>query len=173
MESTATVIEHISLHPEFIGTIAQWHFDQWKDLTGFSTLEGYIAFLERCQESTTIPYVLVAHSDRQLLGSVNLVACDMKIRSDLTPWLAQLFVAPAHRKLGIGKALVHAAVAQARELGYGRLYLYTSGELPQFYERLGWVIRETVYYLGKERVVMQFDVGEKGQTQPFREAVHS
>jgi GNAT superfamily N-acetyltransferase len=72
----------------------------------------------------------------------------MTIRAALTPWLAQLFVTPAYRKGGIGGALVEAAVAHVRELGYDQLYLYTSGELPRFYQRLGWDIREMVPYRG-------------------------
>ncbi|MBI4532153.1 MAG: GNAT family N-acetyltransferase [Candidatus Latescibacteria bacterium] len=150
------VIEHISFRPDFIRTIAQWQFDQWHDLTGFSTVEGYIAFLEQCVEGTTIPYVLVAHSDNQLLGSVNLVACDMTIRPELTPWLAQLFVSPDHRGQGIGTALVHAAIERMRDEEFEWLYLYTSGTLPHYYERLGFTVRERVNYLGKERAVMEY-----------------
>jgi GNAT superfamily N-acetyltransferase len=149
------VIEHIGLHPNFIKIIAQWQFDQWKDLTGFQTIEGYIAFLEKCIESTTIPYVLIAHSEGKLLGSVNLVACDMAIRSELTPWLAQLFVSPERRGKGIGTALVYAAVEHMRVQKFEKIYLFASGTLPRYYERLGFKVRERVNYLGKERTVME------------------
>ena len=67
-------------------------------------------------------------------------------------------MAPNFRKRGIGTALVRATAAEARKNGYDQLYLYTSGELPQFYERLGWTVLETAHYLGKERAVMQYDL---------------
>jgi hypothetical protein len=30
--------------------------------------------------------------------------------------------------------------------------------LPRYYERHGWVVRERVAYVGKERVVMEYDI---------------
>jgi len=38
---------------------------------------------------------------------------------------------------------------------FGCLYLYTSGTLPSFYERIGWIRRENVYYKDKDRTVME------------------
>jgi hypothetical protein len=60
--------------------------------------------------------------------------------------------------LCIGAALVRAAAARTKSLGFRRLYLYTSGDLPRYYERLGWVIDERVEYLGKERTLMHYDL---------------
>jgi predicted N-acetyltransferase YhbS len=77
-------------------------------------------------------------ADGQLLGSANLVACDLPPRPELTPWLAQLFVEPNRRRHGVGAALVRAALERARQCGYRRFYLYTSGTLPQYYRRRGW-----------------------------------
>jgi N-acetylglutamate synthase-like GNAT family acetyltransferase len=80
----------------------------------------------------------------------------MKSRPALTPWLAQLFVAPDARCGGVGAALVTAAIAHAGRCGFSKLYLYTSGTLPRYYARLGWDELEWIEYLGKERVVMQY-----------------
>ncbi len=152
------VIEKLTLHSDWITTIARWHFDQWGPLTGSNTIEEYTSFLDDATKCTTVPSVLVASLDGEPMGSATLLRCDMEIRNNLTPWLGQLFVAPRHRKRGIGTALVRAVAAEARRIGYDRLYLYTSGELPQFYDRLGWSVRERVYYLGKERAVMHYDL---------------
>ena len=54
--------------------------------------------------------------------------------------LVKLYLLPAARGLGVGKALILACVAAARAAGYGRLYLETTAELTQaipLYERLG------------------------------------
>ena len=151
-------IEHISLHPNFIDTIAELQFAQWGKLTGYPTLEEYAAFLDRCTRSPHIPHLLVAHTGSTFLGSVNLIGCDMDIRPELTPWLAHLFVIRERRRNGIGTALARAAVEEARTQGFERLYLYTSGALPRFYGRVGFVERERVDYLGKERTVMQYSL---------------
>lgn len=155
------VIEGLALHGDWITTIARWHFNQWGPLTGSNTVEEYASFLEDATRCTTVPSVLVASLDGELAGSATLLRCDMAIKSNLTPWLGQLFVTPAYRNRGIGAALVRAVTAEAQKIGYDRLYLYTSGELPRFYERLGWSIRERVHYLGKGRVVMQYDLAAK------------
>ena len=151
------VIEKLALHRDWITMIARWHFDQWGPLTGSNSIEEYVSFLDDTTKCTTVPSVLVASVNGEPTGSATLLRCDMEIRNDLVPWLGQIFVAPSYRKRGIGTALVRAVAAEARRIGYDRLYLYTSGELPRFYECLGWSIRERVRYLGKERVVMQYD----------------
>ena len=159
-------IEHISLHPHFIDTVAELQFTQWGRLTGYPTLDEYAAFLKQCIRSLRTPHLLVAHSGRTFLGSANLIRCDMDIRPELTPWLAHLFVVPGRRGQGIGAALVRAAVEQARTQGFEQVYLYTSGTLPGFYAQLGFVERERVEYLGKQRTVMQFPLTEQPGSRP-------
>jgi hypothetical protein len=53
-------------------------------------LEQYIALLQGAENGTELIASLVAVEHNQLLGSVNLVENDLPVRSDLTPWLAQL-----------------------------------------------------------------------------------
>jgi N-acetylglutamate synthase-like GNAT family acetyltransferase len=154
----ATNICDLRAAPHWISTIAQWQFEFWGLLTGFDTLGGYVQLLTGASKSDALPRVLIAEEDGNLLGSVNLVACDCTVRSDLTPWLAQLFIAPEHRKLGIGAALVRAAQDSARELGFQTLHLFTSGTLPNYYRSLGWSEIETFSYHGRERTLMAYDL---------------
>lgn len=54
--------------------------------------------------------------------------------------LVKLYLLPAARGLGVGKALIQRCLAAARAAGYARLYLETTEELTQaipLYERLG------------------------------------
>lgn len=148
-------IEPLSNHTNFISIIAKLHFAQFKELPWASTEEKYAAMLNKFAATESIPTTLVAVRDNELCGSVNIVDCDMEIRPELYPWLAQLFVIPKERKKGIGSSLVSAAVDRCQRLGLNGLYLYTSGTLPEFYKSLGWVEREKVNYRGKERVVME------------------
>jgi GNAT superfamily N-acetyltransferase len=148
-------IENLSSHRDLIPLLAQWHYRQWGDLTGAQTEAGYRSLLSRRGTIEKLPLTLIAIDRGRLLGSVNIVACDMDIRPKLTPWLAQLYVHPPERRRGVGSALVREAVAQGREIGFDRLYLYTSGTLPSFYERIGWATREAVLYKGKDRTVME------------------
>ena len=148
-------IEPLSNHTNSISIIAKFHFAQWKELTGASTEKKYAMMLNKFASTESIPTTLVAVRDNELIGSVNLIDCDMEIRSELYPWLAQLFVVPKERKKGIGSSLVSAVVERCQRLGLKALYLYTSRTLPEFYKGLGWVEREKVNYKGKERIVME------------------
>jgi predicted N-acetyltransferase YhbS len=105
-----------------------------------------------------VPSVLVAASSGELLGSVSLLACDLPVRPELTPWLAQLLVEPTRRRAGLGAALVRAALERAEHCGHRRVYLYTSGTLPDYYTRLGWRVAERLDYLERPRTVMTYDL---------------
>ena len=151
-------ISDVRTAPHWISSIAQSQFEFWGPLTGSDTLSGYVQLLTSASKSDSLPRVLIAEEGGKLLGSVNLVACDCSARPDMTPWLAQLFIAPEHRKLGVGAALVRAAQDSARELGFETLYLFTSGTLPNYYRRLGWSEIETFSYHGRERALMAYDL---------------
>ena len=146
--------------PHWIPMLARWHYEQWGPLTGAASLDAYRAVLTDAAQSRTVPSVLIAVGDGALLGSANLVACDLRTRVALTPWLAQLFVDPRRRRDGVGAALVRAVLRRAQDCGYPRAYLYTSGTLPDYYARLGWRTREQLEYLGKARTVMDYDLSD-------------
>ncbi|NKB69887.1 MAG: GNAT family N-acetyltransferase [Candidatus Latescibacteria bacterium] len=152
------VVESLADQPQWCAAIAQWQFAQWGRLTGFPSQEEYAEFLRQSCKVTELPRVLVARADGQLLGSVNIVAGDMSIRAELKPWLGQLFVAPDCRGVGVGGALVKAAVEWTCQQGFHRLYLYTSGTLPCYYNGLGFAVLERVEYLGGARTVMVRDL---------------
>lgn len=54
--------------------------------------------------------------------------------------LRRLFVEPEYRRLGIGKALIEAAIEQAKRIGYKRMWLNTNIRMPEaekLYRSLG------------------------------------
>jgi predicted N-acetyltransferase YhbS len=67
-------------------------------------------------------------------------------------------VEPTHRSAGLGAALVRAALERAGCCGYPRVYLYTSGTLPDYYGQLGWRVVERLDYLERPRTVMAYDL---------------
>ena len=62
--------------------------------------------LLRGASTRDLPLTLIAINRDRLLGSVNIVNCDMDIRSELKPWLAQLYVDPPERGRGISYLFV-------------------------------------------------------------------
>lgn len=151
-------IENIKHHLNAIGTLSQAQFELWGPLTGRNTLEEYRKLLHLAAKSESLPTTLVAVENATVLGSVNVLENDLPLRPDIAPWLAQLFVFPNFRGRGVGAFLVEDAIAEARKLNRSILYLYTSGTLPSYYEKLGWSRIEEIAYLGKPRVIMAYEI---------------
>jgi GNAT superfamily N-acetyltransferase len=148
-------IEYLSDRPEFLATLAQWHYQEWSALRPGDSVEARIVRLQGWCGRGQIPLTVIALSDNGLLGSASLIEHDMDDRLELTPWLAGVFVAPEHRRRGIGTALVRRVMAEAMELQVSKLYLYTV-DSPGFYDGLGWSLAEKTCYRGKEVSIMSF-----------------
>jgi hypothetical protein len=69
-----------------LAQVAADQFGHWGPLTGHSSREAYAAFLEDAARSMALPPVLIATIDGTVLGSVNLLASEMPIRPQFTPW---------------------------------------------------------------------------------------
>jgi len=154
-------IELLADHLDLLPLLAEWHFREWSHLRHGETPEDGVRRLRECARPGGIPSTFIAIADGQLIGSASLVRNDMEIRMSLSPWLSDVYVAPAHRRRGVGSLLVRRVVQEAGGLGVPRLFLFTtSRENERLYAGLGWSVRERVEYRGKLRVIMQIDVTE-------------
>ena len=151
-------IENIKHHLDAIDTLSEAQFELWGPLTGRNTLEEYRKLLHFAAKSESLPTTLVAVENATVLGSVNVLENDLPLRPDIAPWLAQLFVCPNFRGRDAGALLIAGAIAEARKLNRSILFLYTSGTLPNYYEKLGWSRMEEIAYLGKRRVIMAYEI---------------
>ncbi|GEO87046.1 hypothetical protein GCM10007920_29560 [Ciceribacter naphthalenivorans] len=72
----------------------------------------------------------------------------------MNPWLAGLYVDPAHRDRGYGLCLISELEALAHNAGIERLSLYTA-EAVGLYAKAGWTTIETFQKKGKPFSIMQ------------------
>ncbi len=80
----------------------------------------------------------VAEADGEILGGGGIFPTE-NLPAD-TVELVKLYLLPAARGRGVGKALINQCLAAARAAGYAHIYLETTDELTQaipLYERLG------------------------------------
>jgi predicted N-acetyltransferase YhbS len=80
---------------------------------------------------------LVAELEGRVVGSVIMAPAGHNGDAKLS----RLFVAPAVRRRGIGRSLLHRAMEEARRAGYSCLEINTRGvyrEAVQMYETTGW-----------------------------------
>ena len=129
-----------------VATCAQWRVDAFAGVIGAS-FDDELASLERFIIEQGDQAALVATRDGHAAGTCLLVRAEIEPLHDVTPWLAGLYVAPEHRRHGIGEMLVRAIEIEARDRGHKKLHLYTTGAV-RFYERLGWTVRDHVDWLG-------------------------
>jgi GNAT superfamily N-acetyltransferase len=149
--------EYLADHPERVPELAQLHFQQWGYLRPEESLETRTRRLRSYCGHAAIPTVIIALDGEELCGSAMLIPHEVDDRPDLTPWLDGVFVAPAFRRQGVAFALVERIVAEARSLGIGALYLYTS-DAQSFYSRLGWRVIETRELRGEKVSVMSIEI---------------
>jgi predicted N-acetyltransferase YhbS len=148
-------IEYLAERPEFIPTLARWHYQEWGHLRpGDSVADRILRLQGRCGRGR-VPQTVIAILENELVGSASLIEQDMESRLDLTPWLAGVFVAPQHRRQGIGAALVRRIMDEARSLHVSKLYLYTV-DSTAFYANLGWSPVEKTRYREQEVSIMSF-----------------
>ncbi len=135
----------LSEQPHYLSTLAAWHQQEWAHLNPGSSLENRIEKMQDYLGDGLVPSTFIFKQHEQLAGSAAIVVCDMGTHTELTPWLASVFVAPHMRRQGIGTQLVKHVMSQAKMAGISTLYLFTPDQ-SAFYQTLGWsVIAEEVY----------------------------
>ncbi|MEJ2763447.1 GNAT family N-acetyltransferase [Photobacterium sp. MCCC 1A19761] len=134
-------IDFLADVPEFAPELARAISAHWQTLLPEETYEERYRKLMSHNQKDRLPMAWVAHEQGRPLGTSALRVCDLNGREELTPWLAGVFVLPAHRGRGIASRLCRVAENHAWKLGYSRLYLHTPDQ-QALYRRLGWHTRE-------------------------------
>ncbi len=138
--------------------VAGWTFESWGHLHPGLTLEEAIQRLKAECGQGGVPSIFVAIQGETPVGTASLIADDMSIRREFTPWLASVFVVPEWRGQGIASALVRRIEVEAAESGIERFYLYTPDQ-QALYRRLGWQDEESLEYRGENVTVMSRQLG--------------
>ncbi len=146
-------IEYLIDYQRFLPALACLHFKEWSYLNPRETLEERTQRLAGLCGRCEIPTAFVAIVDQDLVGSALLVTHDMKTRKEFSPWLAGVYVKPAHRQTGVASRLIARVEAKAAALNTKRLYLYTPSE-EAYYARRGWQPLERTEYNGTQVTIM-------------------
>ena len=123
--------------PEYMPQLARWHYDEWGYLNSGKSLADYSASMSGYLAEQTIPTMLIAVANGELLGSAAIISSDMDTHPELGPWLANVYVREDQRGRGLGGKLVKAIMMLGEQLALAQLYLFTPDQ-ENFYRRLGW-----------------------------------
>lgn len=147
-------VAYLSDYPHLAPVIARWLFDIWGHATPGKSLDDWVRDVAAHANRERLPLALVGLDGDALIGTAALHDYDMETRPDLSPWLANVYVATEHRHHSYGSQLVQAAEAEARRLGIAKLYLYTPDQ-ERLYRGLNWRPLERQEYRGEQVVIMQ------------------
>ncbi|MGE5925809.1 MAG: GNAT family N-acetyltransferase [Gemmatimonadota bacterium] len=134
--------------PGAVEVLAPAFWAEWGVHDGLS-LEQVTAKLRACLNREHLPLALAAREGGELVGTVGLHDRPVVGRAGLGPWLVALWVAPRHRRRGLGAELIAAAERTAQELGIGELYAATSTAVGLF-QRAGWGELERFAHNGED-----------------------
>ena len=144
--------------PEHLEQVCDWHQAEWSHLNPGQSWEDRLVLMKEDLKDAAVPSTYVAIEGDILLGSAAILASDMAIHKELTPWLASVFVGPTHRRQGIGTELVKYIMQVAKDNGESALYLYTP-DAKAFYARLGWKVWSQLQYHGEDVTIMVYNYG--------------
>ncbi|QQX80320.1 GNAT family N-acetyltransferase [Shewanella sp. KX20019] len=141
--------------PHALPQIAQWYSDEWGYIgEGRSTVELELKLGDYLNHSK-LPLIILAQTEGKLMGAAQLRFHEMDIYPNREHWLGGVYVAPAFRGVGVGKALVEAVIEKAKQLGVISINLQTEDMSGGLYSSLGWQPVEQVNYHGIDVLVME------------------
>jgi Acetyltransferase (GNAT) family len=133
--------------PDLVPIAATWLWKEWGQYGG-CTIEQTCDAVAAAVSTSGPPQVFVLLVDDKPVGTSSLVVADMDERPQLTPWMANVFVAPEARRKGYVIPLVRAVEAACRSAAIPTLWLHTDNA-ERIYTRAGWCTVEIVHRPGK------------------------
>ncbi|PMR68401.1 GNAT family N-acetyltransferase [Halomonas heilongjiangensis] len=146
-------IVRLTVDSPHLARVAAWQNAEWGHLTPGETPTSRLKALRGECGDAGVPSAFAALCDGQPVGTASLVADDMSVRRELSPWLASVFVPPEWRGRGIASRLVQRVEAEVAASGIARLYLFTPDQ-QALYRRLGWQDHEALNYRGEDVTIM-------------------
>lgn len=130
----------------FAQACAQWSKDEWPHHPINADRNAIIARYEnrakkqdRLLGMEDIPLTWVSTINGAPVGMVSLLEEEHEDYTDLTPWVAGMYVVPEFRRQGIASKLMKNLHREAIDLGFQTLHLSTP-DMDALYEKNGWEI---------------------------------
>ena len=138
--------------------LAAWFIEEWEPYYGPDGPGDAFADLAEARSADVIPICLVAlDDDGRPLGTVALKERSVS-HQHLSPWVVALLVRPEARGRGVGSRLLASVEAEARRLGFERIYVATD-TATSLLERRGWRAFDTAPTLRGDVGVFALELG--------------
>lgn len=130
-------IDYLANQPQFTGQIAELWCKEWSDKYNKNAIIRKTKSLKKASNINSIPLILVAYSENELLGTGAIFNNDLTERINLSPWLGGIYILEKYRGKGVATKIIKQVELEALRLGYTKLYLHTE-TAAELYQKLGW-----------------------------------
>jgi len=151
---TGVAIEHLANRQDLLPTIQEWFESEWPMYYGPGGRGSAQRDLLAYSNLASLPLGLVAFLGGQACGFAALKSEPFPSHPHLMPWAGAAFVRPSLRRRGIGHALLLALEAEARSLGYSRIYCATATAV-SLLQHCGWQVLDCVMHESHEVIVFE------------------
>jgi len=145
----------VAERPNLVDPIAAWLWQEWGRRRGRSMADTRTLVASRTARMGP-DQCFVLLRDGLPAATASFTSSDLE-GSSLHPWLASVYVDQAHRGIGMARILVASVEGAARESGFHRLWLFTSGAAG-LYGAMGWQFDRLVDDHGEPSVLMRRDL---------------
>lgn len=138
--------------PELAPVLASWAYFEWS----IAMRRSWSATLERYSpaHAEALPQTYVATVDDVPAGMASLRDRDSyDFLPGTTPWLCNVYVHPAMRRIGIAAALCQKLIGVAAGMGFPQLFLASSLKAGSLYHRIGFREVAVVEYFGPKYIL--------------------
>lgn len=152
-------IDYLCNNPEYVEIVAKWIYSEFvvESEMSLKKLEEINEYFKNTK-LTTFPITLIAVVNNECVGTVSIYENDLKTQTELSPWLASLYVNSCYRGQGIAEKLINKVQEVVKHLGFKTLYLRTE-HTSEYYKRLGWeYVYKTYDEKGEETEVLRISI---------------
>lgn len=137
-----------------------WMYTWWGKEQGFSR-EAVRCYIEHGMSACGLPQTYGLLDGGELIGMYQFLYCDLEVRPDIYPWLANVYVEKERRGRGFGRKLLESVRdSAARNTDFEYLYLFTAHN--GLYEKYGWEFVSEIDTFGKkDRIQRLYRLGLK------------
>lgn len=126
----------VNTDEEVLNTITTWMYNWWGKKDGYS-FDGVKCFMQHSLLKDRLPKTYGLFLDNNIIGMFQLTLEDLKVRPDIYPWLANVYIDEKYRGKGFGRKLLESVkeIAQSN-IEFKEIFLYTKHK--GLYEKFNW-----------------------------------
>ena len=115
--------------------MTEWMYGWWGRRENYPR-EAVREYVLHSLSEKRLPQTYGLFAGGELAGMYQFTHADLFVRPDIYPWLANVYLEPRFRGVGLGRVLLESVRRNASAAGLDELYLYTSHT--GLYEKFGW-----------------------------------